>query len=167
MPMTTLRTFLTLSEALVAKSRLEASDIPCALADENAYLYGGAPFAMPIRILVPEEFIRRAERLLDADDDSDLAEPEVIDDKPARRESRNPWEILVVALVFFGPGLALLLRVRPVVLVFGLARKSNPVLSASEAHLLGIVLITVAAAIAFFYYQLRSSLRREDPASTD
>ena len=49
--MVTLRAYSNPAEAALAKSLLDDYNILCSLADENAYLYGGAPFAMPIRIV--------------------------------------------------------------------------------------------------------------------
>ncbi len=139
--MTTLRTYLRETEALLAKSRLEAFEIPCALADENAHLYGGAPFAMPIRILVPDEFVAEAVRILDAADDDAVAASEAVapavdsEMSPMSVARSNPWQILVVALVFFGPGLALLLLKRPMILIFGGARRNRPVPDARRSSL--------------------------------
>jgi hypothetical protein len=171
--MTTLRTYLRETEALLAKSRLEAFEIPCALADENAHLYGGAPFAMPIRILVPDEFVEEAGRILDAADDDAVAAAEAaapaVDSElsPMSVAKSNPWQILVVALVFFGPGFALLLQKRPMVLIFGGARRNRPLLTPGEVHLLGITLIAVALIVVIFYFRLCRVIRREaenDPA---
>jgi tetratricopeptide (TPR) repeat protein len=62
--MVTLRTYSNSLEASLAKARLEEHEIPCALADENANLYGGGPFAMPVRLLVAHEKAEEAERVL-------------------------------------------------------------------------------------------------------
>ena len=151
----------------MAKSRLEDSEIPCVLADENAHLYGGAPFAMPVRILVPNEYIARAGQILDATEGEVMADPEAIpllSDPEAwldRETKNNPWEFLVIALVFFGPGLALLLQRRPVVLIFGRAGRNRPLLTPGEVHLLGITLIAVALIVVFFYFRLYRAIRRE------
>ncbi len=63
--MVTLRAYLNPTDALVAKAHLDDHAIPCAIADEMAHLYGGAPFAMPIRLQVPEEHLAGATRMLE------------------------------------------------------------------------------------------------------
>jgi hypothetical protein len=165
--MTTLRAYLNMGQALTAKAHLEAEEIPCALADENAHLYGGAPFAMPIRLLVPDSYSENADRVL-RDLSNDLAEgwgePVATGESSlvAPETSNNPWEVLVLALVFFAPGLALLLRNEELVLSYGWSRRYNPVLSAHEVHLLGLVPITVAILVVIFYFRLRGAIRRDD-----
>ena len=62
--MITLRTYSSSAEAAMAKSLLDDHQIVCSLADENSYLYGGAPFAMPVRLLVAEDQAEEAERVL-------------------------------------------------------------------------------------------------------
>ena len=51
-------------EAGLAKSILDEHNIFCSLADENANLYGGAPLAMPVRLLVNEGQADEALRIL-------------------------------------------------------------------------------------------------------
>src|SRR5207248_3015158 len=63
--MITLRTYASPIEAGMAKSMLEAHQISCALADENANAYGGAPFAMPVRLLVNEDQVDAAKEILE------------------------------------------------------------------------------------------------------
>ena len=53
--MITLRAFDSAAEAAVAKSVLDDHGISCSLADEAAHLYGGAPQAMPVRLLVRDD----------------------------------------------------------------------------------------------------------------
>jgi len=61
----TLRTYANAAEAAVAKSLLLDRKILCSLADEASHLYGGAPFAMPVRLLVAENQVEEARRILD------------------------------------------------------------------------------------------------------
>jgi tetratricopeptide (TPR) repeat protein len=53
--MVTLRTFGNAAEAALAKSVLDDHGISSSLADEASHLYGGAPTAMPVRLLVRED----------------------------------------------------------------------------------------------------------------
>ncbi len=53
--MVTLRTYLNPTQALLDKTLLDSNEIFCTIADQNANLYGGGPFAMPVRLLVAEE----------------------------------------------------------------------------------------------------------------
>src|SRR2546430_3617566 len=62
--MVTLRAFNTAAEAALAKSLLDDHELVCSLADENSWLYGGAPFAMPVRLMVAEHQFEEALRIL-------------------------------------------------------------------------------------------------------
>jgi tetratricopeptide (TPR) repeat protein len=61
----TLRTYPNAAEAAMAKSLLDDRKILCSLADEASHLYGGAPMAMPVRLLVAEGQVEEARRILD------------------------------------------------------------------------------------------------------
>src|SRR5687768_16133798 len=63
--MVTLRTFANAAEAALAKSVLDDHGISSSLADEASHLYGGAPTAMPVRLLVREDQRDEALRILD------------------------------------------------------------------------------------------------------
>jgi tetratricopeptide (TPR) repeat protein len=63
--MVTLRAFGNAAEAAVAKSVLDDHGISSSLADEASHLYGGAPSAMPVRLLVREDQVDEALRILD------------------------------------------------------------------------------------------------------
>src|SRR6516162_7976081 len=65
MALITLRSYANAIDAGMAKSLLEDQQIVCSLADENAHAYGGAPLAMPIRLLVEEAEAERAAHILD------------------------------------------------------------------------------------------------------
>jgi hypothetical protein len=71
--MVTLRTYLNPTQALLDKTLLDSNEILCAIADQNANLYGGGPFAMPVRLLVAEEQAEEADRILK---NSDQLSPE-------------------------------------------------------------------------------------------
>lgn len=65
--MVTIRTFASPVEAGMAKSVLDDHNILCRLIDEDVNRYGGAPFAMPIRLVVAEDQAEEAQRILSAD----------------------------------------------------------------------------------------------------
>jgi tetratricopeptide (TPR) repeat protein len=62
--MVTLRTYPNSLEAGLAKSLLESRNIVCSLADEGANAWGGAPTAMPIRLLVADDQVDQARQVL-------------------------------------------------------------------------------------------------------
>lgn len=112
--MVTLRTFGNAAEAALAKSVLDDHGISSSLADEASHLYGGAPTAMPVRLLVREDQRDEALRILDTpgpelpDDFEVMANP----DQPAEesvpdiaRELRNLQQtvrrIVVASTVLF------------------------------------------------------------------
>ena len=66
--MVTLRTYPDSIEAGLAKSVLEANGISCSLADENANMNTMAKFAIPVRLLVTEDQVEIAIKILDAPD---------------------------------------------------------------------------------------------------
>jgi hypothetical protein len=53
--MITLRTYLNPTQALLDKTLLDSNEIFCYIADQNANLYGGGPFAMPVRLARDEK----------------------------------------------------------------------------------------------------------------
>ena len=61
--MVTLRTFQDPAAAALAKSVLDAHGVLCSLADENAHLYS---YAVAIRLLVAEDNVEEAARILDS-----------------------------------------------------------------------------------------------------
>jgi hypothetical protein len=66
--MVTLRSYPDLIEASNAKSFLETNGIAATLADENVNSWAAAKFAISVRLLVPEDQVEAANRLLnDAD----------------------------------------------------------------------------------------------------
>ena len=65
--MVTLRTFQDPAAAAVAKSVLDAHGILCSLADENAHVYSSS---VPIRLLVAEDSLKEAARILESDSTS-------------------------------------------------------------------------------------------------
>ena len=189
--MVTLRAYLNSTDALVAKAHLDEQAIPCAIADEMAHLYGGAPFAMPIRLQVPEEHLAEATRVLEeldvaargndapvspAADDSVMdaivePEPEFRRARPEPRpyvRQNNPWELLVIALLFFVPGLVLLCNDRALVLLppGEPLRADTAVVSPMMGRMIGLIPIAIAAALIVLYFRTRAAIRRDQAAAT-
>src|SRR5437588_529410 len=134
--MITLRTYLNSTQAVLDKALLDSSEIFCALADQNANLYGGGPFAMPVRLLVAEEQAEEADRILKNSDQlspkeraSTFPTEPAKEEVPEERANNNPWEILAIASLFFFPGIYLLLQTRPAWL-----RRGRTMLSVSVLH---------------------------------
>src|SRR3954468_3393607 len=107
--MVTLRAFNTPAEAALAKSLLDDQGIVCSLADENSWLYGGAPMAMPVRLLVAEDQAEEAARILKDPPDGANAVPDSAENAAAisageaeaeiEERLNNPWEFLALSLL--------------------------------------------------------------------
>lgn len=177
--MVTLRAFSNPAEAALAKSLLDDHKILCSLADENAYLYGGAPFAMPVRLMVAEDQAEEAERVL-KNPDENRADFEPSPDsraiktvagdglpggekrQPAARN--NPWELLAIAALLLLPGLLLLMQRHALILYAPgrrITRHSITVLSPTTAHLLGAFVISVALSLTLLFFWVRRAILRE------
>jgi hypothetical protein len=175
--MVTLRAFSNPAEAALAKSLLDDHNILCTLADENSYLYGGAPLAMPVRLLVAEEQAEEAERVLrnpsqDCPDfepnlDNRVEEASVTiagDRLQQRAPSNNPWELLAVAALLLLPGLMLLLQKGELILLAPdrrISRHSTTVLSATTTHVLGLSVMAVALLLIVLFFYTRRAIMRE------
>jgi hypothetical protein len=177
--MVTLRAYSNPAEAALAKTLLDDRNILCSLADENSYLYGGAPLAMPVRILVAEEQAQEADRILrDAAGNqieftTETTEELTHEKFPARELQpslppgiNNPWEILAVAALLLLPGLTLLLQKHELVLV-GPPDRSGRYLrtffSQTAVHLIGILVIAVALLLTILFFYIRRVNSREEP----
>jgi tetratricopeptide (TPR) repeat protein len=112
--MITLRVFDSAVEAAIAKSVLDDHGISSSLADEAAHLYGGAPGAIPVRLLVREDQAEEALRILDApgpalpENFDGMTEAEPAEEKPApsltaelRKLQRTIRRLVVVSTVLF------------------------------------------------------------------
>jgi uncharacterized membrane-anchored protein len=161
--MVTLRTYLNPTQALLDKTLLDSNEIFCAIADQNANLYGGGPFAMPVRLLVAEEQAEAAERILK---NSDQLSPEeqvfTFPAEPAREEwqeeraNKNPWEILAIASLFFLPGVYLLLQTHPAWM-----RRGPTMVPVSVLHGAGWLAIAVGLSFTVLYFYTRRTLARD------
>jgi hypothetical protein len=89
--MVTLRAYSNPAEAAIAKSLLDDHKIFCSLADENANLYGGGPLAMPTRLLVAEDQVEQAARILKTKGPelSEDFDPGTADESSGQREDIN------------------------------------------------------------------------------
>jgi hypothetical protein len=95
------------------KTLLDNYEVPCALLYENANLYGRAPLAMPIRLVVRDDQADWAMCILNGDFEA-AAKLEQIpaEMSPEGSESSlpglpeaRPWELLVIAFYFFLPAI--------------------------------------------------------------
>ena len=83
----------------------------------------------------------------------------------------NPWEILVIAALFFFPGLFMLLHRGPLLAVqqgyryTWLSPSMEGVIAISEhgAHIFGSLAVGVAVVFVWFYFYLRRVIRRDPP----
>ena len=169
--MVTLRAFSTPAEAALAKSLLDDHGIVSSLADENSYLYGGAYLAMPVRLLVAEEQLEEAARILSDPPDGLKVEPAVekeIAEAVSRlrhkeeQSSDNPWQLLALALLVAIPGVMLLAAKYNLMLVA--YRRPTPrgttIISPTVAHILGLVIIAISGLLVFLYFYVRRDIAR-------
>jgi putative signal transducing protein len=159
--MVTLGTYRNLMDASLAKLLLDDHGIFCRLFDENTFLWGGAPFAMPVRLVVSDAQFEKAARILAGE-----AVPETEDRQEGLEESvgsNNPWEILAIAYLFLVPGFGFLLESRRLILVVS-RRKITITLSPLELHIIGGALIVVALSLVLLYFRARREIRRDAQA---
>jgi hypothetical protein len=167
----TLRAFSTAAEAALAKSLLDDHDIVSSLADENSYLYGGAPFAMPVRLMVAEDQLEEAARILknppDGGSAAFSAEGESVANTAEPREyeqaqaTNNPWEFLVIAFLVVIPGIFLLLQKGNLVIVASMRRRGITLVPPSNAHFLGSLVIGAALFLVFLFFYVRRAIARD------
>jgi drug/metabolite transporter (DMT)-like permease len=81
------------------------------------------------------------------------------------RRKNDPWEVLVVAALFFFPGVVMLFQ-RGTVVAFQQSFRYAPsgimVLSEHGAHIFGVLAIAVGLVILGFYFYLRRGIVRDD-----
>jgi hypothetical protein len=170
--MVTLRAFSTPAEAALAKSLLDDHGIVSSLADENSYLYGGAYLAMPVRLLVAEEQLEEAARILTDPPDGLKVEPAVekeIAEAAARLRpneepsDNNPWQLLALALLVAIPGVMLLAQKYNLLLVAYRRPTSSgtTIITPTDAHLLGLVIVAVSCFLVFLYFYVRRDISRD------
>jgi Putative prokaryotic signal transducing protein len=162
--MVTLGTYRNLMDASLAKLLLDDHDIFCRLFDENAFLWGGAPFAMPVRLVVSDTQFEQAARILAGE--AVLETEDRQEGFEASAGSNNPWEILAIAYLFLVPGFGFLVESRPLILV--VFRRgwlwANIILSPLQLHVIGGALILMALSLVLLYFRARREIRRDEQA---
>ena len=170
--MVTLRAFSTPAEAALAKSLLDDHGIVSSLADENSYLYGGAYLAMPVRLVVAEEQLEEAARILSDPPDGLKVEP-TVEKEIAEAASRlrhkeepsdnNPWQLLALALLVAIPGAMLLAQKYNLLLVAYRrpTRRGTTIITPTDAHIMGLVVILISCFLVFLYFYVRRDIARE------
>src|SRR4051812_29478308 len=100
--------FLSLTEAELAKLALQKHAIFCELSGENAHLYGGAPFAMPVLLLVADDELDEAREILR----NTPHQPALVSPRQPKleKEKNDPWEIPGLAGLLLLPAITLLLQ---------------------------------------------------------
>jgi len=161
----TVRIYLNLVQAQLAKSLLDDYGIFCALWHENAHLYGRAPFAVPVRLCVDEDQAEQAihilagdfERLAQIEKDAESATPAGITAGGLR--DRAPWELLAIAYYFLLPAICVLQIRYPVV---GTSVRARYVITRlTVAHFFGWLAIAFAALLIVTYFYVRQAPRTE------
>jgi hypothetical protein len=167
------RTFWNQAEAALDKSRLHDYGVFCALVHENAHLYGGAPLAMPIRLLVDDDEAEWAIAVLSGDLEGAVTienstETAVGHDDTSALpgfDRDNPWELLVIGFYLLLPGLTVLQTTYPDILLTD-QRASRAIAAVALMHLFGWLGISAAVALAITYACVkRSSVTRHKHAS--
>jgi hypothetical protein len=170
--MVTLRAFSNPAEAALAKSLLDDHGIVSSLADENSYLYGGAQFAMPVRLLVADEQLEEAARILNDPPDGLHVEP-AVEQEIAQAASQlehkeepsdnNPWQLLALAGLVAIPGVMLLAQTQNLLLVESTRprRRWTTIITQTQAHILGLVVILVSCFLVFLYFYVRRDIARD------
>lgn len=167
--MVTLRAYSNPAEAALVKSLLDDHNILCSLADENASLYGGTPLAMPVRILVGEDQVEAAIRVLNSTAgqvaDFDLPPEGGRHLSKLFPAKNNPWEILALAFLLLLPGVALLLQKHVLVLTAlggrRITRNTTTVFSPAAAHLFGAFVLAVVALLTISFFCARRAIMRD------
>ena len=83
-----------------------------------------------------------------------------------RRSKNNPWEFLLIAALFFFPGLFMLLQRGPFIAIQQSFRWELPssvtAISEHGAHVFGALAVGVGVVFVWFYFYLRRAIARDD-----
>ena len=170
--MVAVRTFWNQAEAALVKSHLDDYEIFCALIHENAHLYGGAPLAMPIKLLVSDEAADRALCLLAGDleaaaniDRSAEATFRAADLAAAPESRDNPWELIVIAFYILLPGITVLQTKYPIISQSD-RQASRAIAAVAIIHFFGWLGIVAALTLVIAYVHVKRSVasRQKDSA---
>ena len=162
--MVTVRTYASPVDAGLAKSLLDDHEIFCALADEDTNLYSGAPFAVPIRLLVDDDQTEQAMRVLNGDleEAAEIEASAHLAPWPADSEAtgeapnNNPWELLLIAFYFLVPGICVLRTKYPAAVVSRWLLRRE-IAAVTIFHFLGWLAIGFAAFLIALYFRVRRS----------
>ena len=170
--MVTLRAFSTPAEAALAKSLLDDHGIVSSLADENSCLYGGAQLAMPVRLIVAEEQLEEAARILNDPPDGLNVDPAVEKEiaqatfrlrHEEERSDNNPWQLLAFAGLVAIPEVMLVAQKYNLLLI-AYSRptpRGTTIITPTDAHILGLVVILISCFLVFLYFYVRRDITRE------
>ena len=160
--MVTVRIYLNLVQAQLAKSLLDDYGIFCALWDENAHVIR-APFAIPVRLVVADGQAEAATLLLHNDVDSlaRLSERESLGADTVQSieqvaENKNPWELLAAAYYFFVPAFCFLQIGYPNFLA-STSFARYLIARVTVAHFFGWLAIAFAAPLIVTYFYMRQA----------
>jgi hypothetical protein len=161
----TVRTYLNHVQAVLAKSVLDDYEIPSALIHENAHIWSRAPFSVPIRLVVDEDWAELAGKILDGDLEGVAAIQEwetsrvSTEEIPPGSSSNNPWELLAIAFAFLAPACcALQIKYPDVPRTLGVRRQFAAV---DVMHFFGWMGVIAAAIFVALYFYARREVRRE------
>lgn len=160
----TVRTYLNLFQAHLAKSLLDDYEIFCVLWDEHAHIIR-APFAIPVRLVVADAQAEAATLVLHDDvdglaqylerlSDRELAGSDTVEPIEWVPENANAWELLVAAYYFFVPGV-LFLQIRYPNVSESTSFVSYLIAKVTIAHFLGWIAIIFAASLIGAYFHTR------------
>jgi SAM-dependent methyltransferase len=126
---------------------------------------------MPVRILVAEEHLEEAKRILDGggQDRADVELPTASEAAVPPWANQNPWELLAVALLIALPGIVLLLQKQGIVLVAPyrrISRRAITVIPAANVHLIGAFILAAALFLVGVYFYLRRNAAALDNETT-
>lgn len=173
--MIAIRWYWSQAEAALGKSLLDNYEVLCVLLHENANLYGRAPLAMPVRLVVSEDEADLAACILNGDFEA-AAKLEQIGAKmttvsrempPLKPQEERPWELLIIAFYFFWPGICFLQTHYPTKVSYSRAVQRE-IAAVAISHFLGWIGIAFAllllALFRYAWHSARSTQSRSDNA---